>query len=39
MMTYVKSAALILGVFAVTYAIQKHVKVLPVIGPYLPGGQ
>ena len=28
----------VLVVFAVAYAIQKHVMPIPVIGAYLPGG-
>jgi hypothetical protein len=39
MTSHLKNAAFVLAVFAVAYAVQKHVKVLPVIGAYLPGGQ
>jgi len=31
-------AAEVLAVFAVAYAIQKHVFKVPVVGAYLPGG-
>lgn len=32
-------AAEVLAVFAIAYAIQKHVMPVPVVGKYLPGGQ
>jgi hypothetical protein len=34
-----KFAVEVLAVFAICYALQKQIKVLPIIGPYLPGGQ
>lgn len=32
-------AAEVLAVFAIAYAVQKHVFKVPVVGAYLPGGQ
>jgi uncharacterized membrane protein len=39
MSAHLKNAAFVLAVFAITYAVQKRVFKVPVVGEYLPGGQ
>lgn len=39
MNAYFKAAGIALAAYAVVYAVQKHMVKLPVVGPYLPGGQ
>lgn len=39
MHAYLKLAAVALAAYAVAFAVQKHVVKVPVVGPYLPGGQ
>lgn len=36
---YLKLAGVALAAYAAVYVVQKNVMPIPVVGPYLPGGQ